>query len=88
MGRRTIHRRVLPMTPEQRTAAKAAHEAHLAEPHRPYVACLGETRETFLDYCERMNKTHTLRKCPMCGLFKLWIPKGEPDPFATATEDL
>jgi hypothetical protein len=32
----------------------------------------------WVEWAEKMSKTHVQEKCPGCGLFKIWRPK-EPD---------
>lgn len=30
---------------------------------------------TWLEWAEGMARTHRQKRCPVCGLWKLWVPK-------------
>ncbi len=31
----------------------------------------------FMDFANKMSKTHAQVRCPSCGLWKIWLPKAE-----------
>lgn len=33
---------------------------------------LSNSHSAFLDFCERMKRTHTQMRCPTCGKFTVW----------------
>lgn len=49
-------------------------ECPLADGHTPSPSGYLQWHE----WAEKMDETHVQRRCPSCGLFKIWVPMEAP----------